>query len=421
MTEGELRAALRQLLLGNVKEGYSKLLGQHYCYIAPALKPYPFQWFWDTCFHVIMLARLGEYELAKRNLRSLFAQQEPDGFVGHMIFWRQLLPTRRTDVLQARPSLRALRPHMSSLIQPPLAATAMLRLFEACGDRVYLGELYARIRRHHEWLATNRDFDGDGLLTIISPFESGMDWKASYDAVLGYRQRVTPRHLYTCPLFWKAVKIDLLNFARRYDLRRIQRQGSFLVKDVGVNAIYAMDLQAMEQLATLIGDDAERFARRRRRVVQSLLELAYHAEDGAFYDIREPGAQKLRVLTPTIFFPLIAAEIDQDIAARVLEAHFDNEKEFLAPFTIPTVARRDSAFFAGETPFIWRGPTWACVNWFLYHMLKNRGFDECAERLRQSLQQLIEKSGFREYYDPFTGEGHGALQFTWSGLLVDMR
>ncbi len=90
-------------MLRNVKDGYSALLGQNYCYVAPALKPYPFQWFWDTCFHVIILARLGEYDFAKRNLRSLFAMQEENGFVGHMIFWNQVLPRRRTDVMQARP------------------------------------------------------------------------------------------------------------------------------------------------------------------------------------------------------------------------------------------------------------------------------------------------------------------------------
>jgi hypothetical protein len=63
---------------------------------------------------------------------------------------------------------------------------------------------------------------------------------------------------------------------------------------------------------------------------------------------------------------------------------------------------------------------WAFTNWFLYYALKKRGFHERAERLRRSLWRLIELSGFREYYNPFTGEGHGARGFTWSGLLVDM-
>jgi glycogen debranching enzyme len=417
VTEEELRTRVRELLLGNVKDGYSGLLGQNYCYVAPALKPYPFQWFWDTCFHVVILARLGEHDLAKRNLRSLFAMQEENGFVGHMIFWKQLLPKRRTDVMQARPTWEALRPHMSALIQPPLAAVALHTLYEACGDRVYLGEMYARLKRHHEWLARNRDFDGDGLLTIITPFESGMDWKPSYDPVLGYAQRVTPQRLYTSRLYWKGVSVDLHNFLLRYDLARIRRRGRFLVKDAGFNAIYAWDLECMERLAPLAGDDPAIFAERRQRVLKSMLELMYDEEDAAFFDVH--GSEKVRVRTPTIFFPL-ALEIDERIAARLLDAHFERKDGFGSPLPLPSVELRDPAFFAGETPFLWRGPTWAFINWFLYHALRKRGFEEQAARLRRSLWQAIEKSGFREYYDPFTGEGLGAREFTWSGLLLDM-
>jgi glycogen debranching enzyme len=420
MNEQELRARTRELLLANVKDGYSGLLGQSYCYIAPALKPYPFQWFWDTCFHVVILSRLGEFDLAKRNLRSLFAMQEENGFVGHMIFWKQLLPKRRTDVMQARPTWQALRPHMSALIQPPLAGIALHTLYEACGDRVYLGEMYARVRRHHEWLARNRDFDGDGLLTIISPFESGMDWKASYDPVLGYVQRVTPQRLYTTRLYWSGVAVDLGNFVRRYDLARIRRRARFLVKDAGFNAVYAWDLECMERLAPLAGDDPAIFAARRRRVLQSMVELMYDDEHAAFYDLREPGSQKLRVRTPTLFFPLCMNEVEPRLAERMLAAHFERADGFAAPLPMPSVELRDPAFFAGETPFLWRGPTWAFINWFLYHALRKRGLRDRAQRLRRALWQAIEKSGFREYYDPFTGEGHGAREFTWSGLLVDM-
>jgi glycogen debranching enzyme len=420
MTEEELRSRVRQLLLRNERHGYSGLLGQHYCYIAPALKPYPFQWFWDSCFHVVMLARLGEFDVAKRSLRSLFAMQQDDGFVGHMIFWKQLLPQRRTDVMQARPTWQALRPHMSALIQPPLAGVALHTLYEACGDRVYLGEMYARVKRHHEWLARNRDFDGDGLLTIITPFESGMDWKPSYDLVLGYRQRVTPQRLYRSRLYWKGVGVDLSNFLLRYDLQRIRKRARFLVKDAGFNAIYAWDLECMEKLAPLAGDDPAIFAERRRRVLESMLALMYDEEDAAFYDVREPGSEKLRVRTPTILFPLALAELDTRIAKRVLEAHFDKEDEFGAPLPIPSVELRDAAFFPGETPFLWRGPTWAFINWFLYHALRKQGSQQQAERLRRSLWKLLEQSGFREYYDPFTGEGHGAREFTWSALLIDM-
>jgi glycogen debranching enzyme len=420
MDEKQLSEPVRELLLGNVKDGYSALLGQHYCYIAPALKPYPFQWFWDTCFHVVILARLGEFDLAKKNLRSLFAMQEANGFVGHMVFWNKVLPTRLSDVIQARPTWQSLRPHMSALIQPPFAAQALHTLYESCGDRVYLGEMYARVRRHHEWLAKNRDFDGDGLLTIISPFESGMDWKASYDPALGYAQRTTPKRLYGSKLYRKAVGVDLTNFRLRYDLGRIKQRGKFLVKDAGFNAIYAVDLHCMEKLALLAGDDPAVFRERRQRLLASMMKLMYDEEAAAFFDVQEPGSRRIPILTPTIFFPLAIEELEQKFAAPVLEAHLDNSSEFGAPFPIPSVEMRDPAFFTGETPFLWRGPTWAPTNWFLYHALKKRGFAERAERLRKSLSELVRRSGFREYYDPISGEGHGARGFTWSGLLLDM-
>jgi hypothetical protein len=35
--------------------------------------------------------------------------------------------------------------------------------------------------------------------------------------------------------------------------------------------------------------------------------------------------------------------------------------------------------------------------------------------------RLVQQSGFREYYDPLTGQGHGAANFTWPGLLLDMQ
>ena len=238
--------------------------------------------------------------------------------------------------------------------------------------------------------------------------------------MLGYAERRTPLRLYRSKLYWKAVGVDLRNFRLGYDLGRIKARGKFRVKDAGFNAIYAVDLQCMEQLATLVGDNPEVFAGRRRQLVKSMVRLMYDEESAAFYDVQEPGTKQIRVPTPTIFFPLAIPELEERIARRVIDAHFDRDDGFGAPFPLPSVEMRDPAFFAGETPFIWRGPTWAPANWFLYHALKKRGLHAQAGRLRRSLDALVEKSGFREYYDPISGQGHGARDFTWSGLLVDM-
>lgn len=415
-----LQDELRQLLVQNTKDGYSHLLRRHFCYVSPSVGTYPYQWFWDTCFHVIMLARLQEYDLAKRNLRSLFEMQEENGFVGHMIYWKRALPGYINDIIQARPSVRAIRPHMSALIQPAVAAQALLVLFDCCGDRVFLGEMYAKVRRHHEWLAANRDFDGDGLLSIISPFESGMDWKPTYDVVLGHAPRRTPPRMNFSSLYFKVMAVDASNFLRGYDLPRIRRRGRFIVKDAGFNAMYARDLHAMEILARTIGDDPEPFARRRAKVARAMVDVLYDPELQAFLDVQEPGSRKIRVLTPTIFFPLGVDLIPQDIADAVVSRHLRRGGSFDVPWPLPSVDINDPSFCRGETLFLWRGPTWPFVNWFLFKAFTARGMTTLAQRLRDSSQGLCETSGFREYYDPFTAQGHGAKGFTWCGLLVDM-
>src|SRR5437764_12364249 len=103
MTKEQLKNQVRKLILGSVLDGYSSLLDAHYCYVAPSKERYQFQWFWDTCFHVFILCALDEVHFVARNMQSLFKMQEDDGFVGHMIFWKQVLPHRISDVLQASP------------------------------------------------------------------------------------------------------------------------------------------------------------------------------------------------------------------------------------------------------------------------------------------------------------------------------
>jgi hypothetical protein len=33
---------------------------------------------------------------------------------------------------------------------------------------------------------------------------------------------------------------------------------------------------------------------------------------------------------------------------------------------------------------------------------------------------MVKKSGFREYYNPQTANGHGAPDFSWSTILLDL-
>ena len=53
-------------------------------YTVPNGAVYPFQWLWDSCFHAVVWAALGEGERARSELAHLFRTQDELGFVPHV-------------------------------------------------------------------------------------------------------------------------------------------------------------------------------------------------------------------------------------------------------------------------------------------------------------------------------------------------
>ena len=74
---------------------------------------------------------------------------------------------------------------MTASIQPPLLAWAW-RL--AVGDPA----LEPADRAHHTWLEPNRDLDGDGLIWIVQPDESGLDASPQFDPIWRWRAHALP-------------------------------------------------------------------------------------------------------------------------------------------------------------------------------------------------------------------------------------
>ncbi|MAZ28742.1 MAG: trehalase-like protein [Cytophagaceae bacterium] len=416
MTDEELFKEAHHILHENMINKDPKK-GPGFHYTKPSTSRYPYQFFWDTCFHAFIFSALGEHEMAQDHLLSLFSLQKEDGFVGHMIYWDRLKPGRLTDFFQSRPSITNLyKSHMSALIQPPLAAQAVQCVVKASGDMGFLKQIMPKLKKQYKWLRDNRDFDGDGLLTIISPFESGMDWKPTYDVALNMKPDKAD-----WKLFLKFVSVDFRNFLNNYNLKKIAKKRYFLVKDVGFNTIYAQNLRAMGALCKMLNDpDEQAYRKASDEVTQQILKVMYNKEKAAFFDVFGKDDKQIEVLTPTIFYPVILKGVPAEISSEVMKRHFFNDDEFHAPFAIPSVAQNEASFNPEESLYIWRGPTWIVNNWFLHKFFMERGYEEEAQKLIDSFRKLIEKSGFREYYNPYTGECYGAHGFTWAGLVIDM-
>lgn len=217
------------------------------------------------------------------------------------------------------------------------------------------------------------------------------------------------------------ISIDFRNFWHNYDQQKIRRKDKFRVEDACFNTIYAQNLRAMAELCEELDDiDAGKYRERYKKVKDSILKLMYDEVDAAFYDVYSEKNKKLRILTPTIFFPVILEGIPEEICKKIMDRHFYNENEFSTEFPIPSLAINDPAFNPEESLYLWRGPTWIFNNWFMHQFLMEKDYLEEAKELLDSILKAINKSGFREYYNPFTGEGFGAENFTWGGLILDM-
>ena len=194
MNPEELRArALDQLRL-NVRTGIDPHYRQRFTYVMPSIGRYEWQWFWDSCFHAIALATL-DIELAKSELSTLMIPQREDGFVGHISYWGRW--GTFFSAIAGQSSFGNWRRRNSGMIQPPVLAQALLRVWEESGDDDYLRVMLPRARRFYEWLDRERDAapesagmtepagnDG-GLIGVVSPYECGLDNSPAYDAELG--------------------------------------------------------------------------------------------------------------------------------------------------------------------------------------------------------------------------------------------
>ena len=176
-----IRAVCAETLRRNWREGVRDHDGARFAYTRPSPDQYPFQWYWDSCFSAIVWRRF-DPERARAELESLLAAQREDGFIGHTIFW-----DRPLNWIQ-RLTYNVLSPDspMTASIQPPALAWAW---HIAVGDP----STEPAIAHHHDWLARHRDLDGDRLLWIVQPDESGLDASPQFDAIWGAHAVGLPR------------------------------------------------------------------------------------------------------------------------------------------------------------------------------------------------------------------------------------
>lgn len=402
-----IRAAAARILAQNRRTGHAAWNDRDYAYVVPSPNSYPFQWFWDSCFHAIALSHVNP-EWAQQELVTLLHGAQPDGFIPHQILWEK----DRYPEAAARQSEQFGDRYTSSSIQPPVLATALERVYRATGDDAFLARCLPPTVAFYDWLAQVRDPDGDGLIAIIQPDESGVDASPKFDPLMRYPK--DNREL----VRWIAWLYD--RYAPlRFNDRAILALDLFQVEEVLTNVFYVLGLAALGRLCAGSAQ-ATAFQARAVAVQAALVAKCYDEQAGAFFDLAGHDEQPLKTLTITSLAPLALPNLDGVIVDRLL-GHLRNPTTFALPFPVPSVAATEPTFLPGNAHgFIWRGPTWINTNWLIGEGLHVHGATKLQQTLLRQTCAMIESSGFREYYHPYTGEGYGSQDHSWSTLVVDM-
>ncbi|HEX6782976.1 MAG TPA: hypothetical protein VF125_13250 [Solirubrobacterales bacterium] len=357
-----------------------------FSYTEPSPGRYPWQWYWDSCFAAIVWRRF-EPARARAELESLLAAQRDDGFVGHTIFWRSHVSWLRLLFYNVTDR----RAEQTETIQPPLLAWAW-RI--AVGDPA--GE--PRIARHMEWLARSRDLEGDGLLWIVQPDESGLDASPKFEEVWGRRAN-------------GRIGFPLLVHRNRrlgWDARRIRDAGGPVLCEPLVNTLWSLSLQATGLPSA----------------TPALVDRLWDERRGLFLDEAQPGGLRPQTLTWASLAPLALPDLPEEIGRRLIEEHLLSEAEFLTPVAPPSVAIGERGYEpgGGHGPIrrYWRGPTWVNSAWMVWLGLRRLGYEAEAERLASGVIGAATREGLREYYDPRDGKGLGAEDFAWSTLVAEL-
>jgi hypothetical protein len=119
-----------------------------------------------------------------------------------------------------------------------------------------------------------------------------------------------------------------------------------------------------------------------------------------------------------------------DLPATVVDAlvqHIGDPKAYAAPYPVPSTALNDPLYLKpsdGRPEHRLEAPLARTV--VDQHQLVHRPRPappwsvELARTIEDRSAALIEQHGFREYYDPYTGEGFGAHAFSWTALVLNM-
>ena len=401
---------------------------------------YPFQWKWDSGFISIGLAYF-DIAKAKKEISTLLNAQWENGFIPHIIFHNE------SDTYFPGPDyhLSYLHPKASKkykstgMTQPPVTGFVLQELYRISKDKEdifqFIEKVIDKVYANHQYFYENRDPYNEGLVYIYHNWESGTDNSPMWDGI--FKTMNSPEYIFErrdtahVNASQRPSKREydhylyILEIAKKhcYNDQKIAELSPFLVQDPLFNSMLIKSNQSLIELYKLIGDNQDKVNQLKKwqaKSIQAFNDKLYDEDLGAYihYDLR--NNKPIKLISSSSFSPLFAGIPSQERAVVIINTmllKFGQNNQYLCASFDPTNELYNPKKY-------WRGPVWINLNWILYKGLKQYGFKDTAQRIKNDSIELVEKYGFYEYFDARKKEsttGYGGKYFSWTAaLLIDL-
>lgn len=400
-------------------------------YTVPTHGLYPFQWNWDSA--VVALGWLTFDEArAWEEVQWLLKGQWANGMVPHIVFHEN------ADSYFPGPDVWGVTPEATgnpvigtSISQPPVLATVVRQLYEKAENKPQaeqkVREILPQLLRYHLWWYQQRDPENTGLVVSYHPWESGMDNSPAWDKALAavppveweYERRDTgyinanerphkaeyDRFLYLVDLFKR------LNF----DESKIYQQSPYQIYDIGIIGILHRATRDLLHVCNALGEsnDQTQFLASRLPLTEHAVNKLWNPETATFHSWNKLTDEMCDYRTTGGLMALFGGLATQEQSEQMQTLVTQWCK--LNPFAVSSTHPQEPIY---EPQRYWRGPIWLHINWMIAEGLKDYGFNALSEKIRQSSQDLIIKSGYNESYHAEQGICSGGGEFSWTAAIA---
>lgn len=342
---------------------------------------YNYEWFhgfwaWDSWKHAAAVANY-DTELAKNQMRALFDYQEPNGFIPDCVYRNNLIEENNYRNTKS-----------------PLAAWAIWQIYEKTKDADFLKEFYPKLKLYHNWWYKERDHDQDGLCEfgstdgtlIAAKWESGMD---------------------------NAVRFDDSKI-----LKNAEKAFSLDQESVDLNSFLYAEKNYLSKMAQVLKltKESKDWQDESTALKTKIQTQFWDASTGWYYDTTIDGKSLIKIMGCEGYLP-IWAEVATPEQTKLMKENMLNPAIFNTFVPLPTLAPNHPKF-KPEGGY-WRGPIWLDQSYFGINGLEKYGYtneaDQLAHKLIHNADGVLDKgTSIRENYQPLTGKGLEAYNFSWS-------